>query len=334
MTTLDTDKIGALIAPLLRKNQTIALPGLGSFQTGYRPAVTDQVQGEVHPPGADVRFNPNLVANDGVLANAAAAQFGLSHSEAEAAVKAYVDGLVSSLERQEIVVLPEVGRLYRDFEKQLQFLPGQTNFSEEAFGLPTLSYSPVVRAEASGKVGPQGAKKAAPVTRKPQQKQQFSNYGLIGIIALAFVVVVFAVYALLFNGGNEAGQAAQALPGEERLNVKPGQVEPQAESGAGGDMEGQMPTEETPPPADATEAPQLPPNEKTYVIVVGVFGNPENVNRLVKQIYDAGYAPYTEKEGGLTRVGIERTYTTEDEIDEALREIRAKFTPDAKIYKW
>ena len=51
------------------------------------------------------------------------------------------------IEKKEIVEFPKVGRIYKDYNKSLQFLPYDTNFNVDAFGLPTIEIHPFSRSE-------------------------------------------------------------------------------------------------------------------------------------------------------------------------------------------
>ena len=64
--------IGQCIAELLYEQESVSLPGLGSFTSRYKPAAIDHVQGKLSPPTKEIEFNANLVLDDGLLAEAAA----------------------------------------------------------------------------------------------------------------------------------------------------------------------------------------------------------------------------------------------------------------------
>jgi cell division septation protein DedD len=80
-----------------------------------------------------------------------------------------------------------------------------------------------------------------------------------------------------------------------------------------------------------SESPTPAPGQRFFVISVGVFGNQENVERMIKRIYDAGYEPYVEEMGKLTRLGIQRAYSSEADIQKTLQDVQKKLTKDAKV---
>ncbi|KGE86566.1 MAG: SPOR domain-containing protein [Phaeodactylibacter xiamenensis] len=327
--------IGSYISLLLYKNKAVALPGLGSFEAAYQPAVIDQVQGELHPPGNTISFNPNLVSDDGLLCSMIQDRYGLPATDAAKTLEDYVHEVKEAIGRREIVVFPKVGRLYRDYENNLQFLPDGNNYDVESYGLPTVSFYPVARSHRAQPVKEQPGKTAArPVSAK---KAQATNNGLIAAIGAATIVVGVAIYFLLFGADQTQEQPLHPVP-TSRVNVRPGDEASAnaapSENEAVAESENKAESSSERAESTDTEQPTPVPGQQSYVIIVGVFGNPDNVKQLIDDIYDAGYEPYTEKAGNLTKVGVQRTYRSEAEIEAAIQDVRKRFTKDAKLYRW
>lgn len=329
--------IGSYIGALLYEHDTVALPSLGSFESAYQPAVIDQVEGELHPPGKSIAFNANLITDDGLLTAYIMKKHGLSATESRQMLKNYVREVKDAIERREIVVFPDVGRLYKDYEQNLQFLADPTNFEIQSYGLPTVSFYPIARS-AHQKTAGKAASGIAPAPVSAAAGRL--NTGLIAAIGAAVVVVGVALYFLAFGIGGQGEARLQPVPAS-RVNIRPGedtqsakaQTEPLAEEGAGLSVDTIRATPAPQTDSDSEE-PTAAPGQKYYVIIIGVFGNPKNVQRLIDEIYDAGYEPYTEKAGDLTRVGVQRAYQTEADIEAAIADVRNRFTKDAKLYRW
>lgn len=329
--------IGSYIGALLYEHNTVALPSLGSFESAYQPAMIDQVQGELHPPGKSIAFNANLITDDGLLTAYIMKKHGLSATEAGQMLENYVREVKDAIERREIVVFPDVGRLYKDYEQNLQFLADSTNFEIQSYGLPTVSFYPIARSAHQNTAG-KATSETPPASVSATAGRL--NAGLIAAIGAAVVVVGVALYFLAFGAGGQGEESLQPVPAS-RVNIRPGedtqsakaQTEPFAEEGAG--LSADTLRETPAPQTDSdTEEPTAAPGQKSYVIIIGVFGNPKNVQRLIDEIYDAGYEPYTEKAGDLTRVGVQRAYQTEADIEAAIADVRNRFTKDAKLYRW
>ncbi|MCW5925147.1 MAG: hypothetical protein KIS77_22715 [Saprospiraceae bacterium] len=137
--------IPAHIEKLLFLHDTLTIPGFGSFTATKISATADYVGGTVSPPSKSLTFSENITSDDGILVNDVALTHGISAEEARQIVQNFVQDTQSKLDQREIVTLPAVGRLYKNYVQKIQFLPDTTNFSPESFGLPPLQFSPIAR---------------------------------------------------------------------------------------------------------------------------------------------------------------------------------------------
>jgi hypothetical protein len=73
--------------------------------------------------------------------------------------------------------------------------------------------------------------------------------------------------------------------------------------------------------------------EKTsYVkIAIGVFGNPDNAARVIAKIEKAGFIPFSEKVGSLTKVGVKQEYKSVAEKLKILDKVRSDIEKTAII---
>jgi cell division septation protein DedD len=338
--------IGHYIGELLYLNETVSVPGLGSFIGSYQPANIDPVQGELAPPSKSLMFDQNLVVDDGLLIQQISQDEQIPLEEAEKLVAAHVDQMKEAIDKREIITLTGLGRLYKDYEGEFQFLPDGTNYNTDSYGLPKVRFYPVSRTASTshynkGTGTQQESKPKGPDTGTLGLSL---NKSLSIVIAGAAVVAIIAIYFLLTqkNDNQLSTGDSQTIP-TARVNVKPTvdeeevdnqpvespQEQTYEEENIGPEIEGDPNEEEM----IDTESPTLVPEQDYFVIIIGSFGNVENVERLVTRIYQAGYEPYTEKNGKLTKVGIQKTYTSRSEIQTTLKDIRRNFSKDAKVYK-
>ncbi len=309
--------IRACISELLYEHNSVGLPGVGSITCNYKPASIDHVQGKIMPPGKELVFDPNLVLDDGLLAEAAARRYGTTLHEAAAAVSEFAGNLQAALDRREMFAIPGVGRLYKDFEHKLQLLPDEVNYNPDSYGLPDLQYYPIVRRQTTEAPPPPASPKAGVSSAIAHWFQRSLLW-----IALATVLVISAtLYWFKFYPATkpQQGETIEAPP--EFLNVKPGH---NAEN------------EQTPPPGDEdldddSEGPTVPPGQKTCMIRVGRFGSADNVKRLVSKAQELGMNPYTKAAGNLTEVGITFEYSDEKDIREMLSAVRRSLSKDAVV---
>lgn len=325
--------VGSYIAELLYEHDSMIVPGLGGFVTRYKAAEIDQVQGKIHPPSKDLHFNNNLVVNDGILINYIEKKHDLSYEEAEKAVADYVSQVKAAIDRREIVVFPQVGRLYKDYEQKLQFLPDNTNFNTEVYGLPDVEVTPLARLGTQPKSGAAtpavSQTAAAPVSNQIYEWFQ-RNLALISILSI--VVVALGFYFLFFNDRTKAAEDEKSVP-TSRLNVSPARPSGDSADLAQADTVAATAPQTPAEPSPETEGATLAPDQQFCVIRIGYFGNADNVERLVQDIFEAGFEPYTEPSGKLTLVGVQFPYETQAEIDRTLAEIRDRFEPKAKVIR-
>jgi nucleoid DNA-binding protein len=130
---------------LLFEQDTVVLPGFGGFTTTKTPATVDYAQGSLLPPSRAIAFNENLTINDGLLVQMLCRDYGMTNEQASHDVQDFVDKTASALEQREIITLPGVGRLYKNYAQKVQFLPDNANFNTESYGLPPLQFSPIMR---------------------------------------------------------------------------------------------------------------------------------------------------------------------------------------------
>ncbi len=138
-------KISEDIKELIYEHGSVVIPGLGSFSGDYKSAAIDNIQGQLAPPALEIVFNPNNVLNDGVLLDYIKKKYHVLTHEAQKAIDDFTEGVIQTFKKHEIVVIPDVGRLYRDYSDKVRFLPENTNFNTDAFGLPTVQFYPVSR---------------------------------------------------------------------------------------------------------------------------------------------------------------------------------------------
>ena len=137
--------IPAHIEKLLFLHDALIIPGFGGFTATRTPASADYVGGSVAPPAKTLAFSENLTVDDGILVGDIAQTHGIALDDARKAIVDFVEKMQTLLQQREIVTLPGVGRLYRNYVQKIQFLPDSTNFNASSYGLPPLQFSPIAR---------------------------------------------------------------------------------------------------------------------------------------------------------------------------------------------
>lgn len=321
------------IRDLLYEHDSVIIPQLGSIVSMYQPAAIDHVQGLLHPPSKKLTFTDDLQTNDNLLVDHVKQKNDLSSDEALWEVERFVFETQKRLDNKEIVILPGIGRLYRDYENNLRFLQDTTNFNTAAFGLPSLQFYPVMRLQEAPvlkKTKPQkhvAIKKELP-TRQPLAKK-------IASIFLPALIIV-ATFIWFYTNKEKIGHAPeiQKIPVfENRLNIKPSLDNMSSYGGI---------SESRHRPDDFRENQHTNPQtnskipsgaipQKECIVIIGVFSKKSGVEQRLKDIYNFGYEAYQDKVSDLTRVGVRFGYDQKEEVDEMLEAIREKFDERAWI---
>jgi len=359
---MDID-IAPYIKELLYKHNNLVIPGFGNFVLSYASTTIDHVQGILNPPSKKIDFDTNLLTNDGKLIEHLKEKHQLSTEDATAVINTFVSKIKMQLGKREMVTLPEVGRLYKDFEDNIQFIPDVTNFSKESFGLPTINFYPILRENVSKAKVPANKAKASTTTsktpakkggapntsantastvkktkvakntvKKPIKKGFWDTYFWIPGALLVLLVASFltcVVYPKIKGTDTVV---------DNRINQSPTKIDPDAPEDPKEDMIDMQMEQEAEAEEDIidTESITVNPNQRECIVSIGVFGEKANATKMIQDLYDKGYDAYKDsyiKNGkDLTKVGVQFAYETQEEYQRKVDKIKQDF-PNAVVIK-
>lgn len=357
--------IAAVIEKILFKEEALVIPGLGTIISHYKPAAIDHVQGLIHPPSKSLSFKEDQNIDGLFLTTSIAEHYNLSIAEAEQSLKVFVKEKVEALDRREIVIFPNVGRLYRDYEQNLKFLQDNTNFNPNSFGLPVIQFYPIHRnkEEVLQRVKQQpGAsspvKKASTVAKTAKPKSRKSLRAampmLAGFLVVAAAVGIFFLTQTLWEDPNtvqkvpikdpvrlnkkpspdkagilslENNTEKEAPTVDEKTSKKPSQEKIDEALAEFTDEDGEFQTEIN------TESLTYGPSQKECIVIIGAYGQKAGVKKRVKEIIDLGMDVYQNKKKGLTQVGVQFLYEDQYELRRNLDIIRKKFGQKCWVLK-
>jgi hypothetical protein len=129
-------KIDKHISNLLDEHDCVIVPDFGGFVANYSSAKIHPVQHTFIPPAKNIVFNKNLKNNDGLLANHISVNNDVSYPEALKYIGYFVERANLELKAGSKVKIEEVGILYFDVERNIQFDPdSNSNHLLDSFGL-------------------------------------------------------------------------------------------------------------------------------------------------------------------------------------------------------
>lgn len=352
----NTDTHMALdLAPHIEKliflHDTLIIPGFGGFTASRSAASVDYAGGMVMPPSRNLSFNENLTVDDGILANDVGRTYGISHEQARLAVHEFVDQMQRQLNQREIINLPGVGRLYKNYIQKIQFLPDGTNFNTESYGLPPLQFSPIARSRSVEE--PSLASPAPPVTQQSavssaspvfdEARSGTRRRGAAGArtifgILLLLGAVTLGLWYLRYNRQDDKKADQPAIEQQEKpgATADPAPLDEDTPRTQPAQPES---VQEVPEPLvnkpnkaarEADVVPSADSGQKECILVVATLQDETNVRRLTNMLESRGYEVYHVVKNGH-QVGIRFPYGDITEVRDKILDLKA-LTGESNIW--
>ncbi len=336
---------------LLYDHESLIIPGFGGLLTSYRAATIDHVQGLLYPPSRTVSFDKNLAVNDGVLVNHLREVIGISKKEAEEAIAEFVNFAEERLEKREIIVFPGVGRLYKDYEGQLQFLQASTNFNQDSYGLSSVQFYPILRnKDTAAREAPlPDSLLPGPVsqTRRKSWTSLRSRQSLIPLAAGFALIAVAVSFLFLRSDAPISINRSMIMPvSEKRVNKKPTYEEVTTMSLIDSRKSGQSTSSFTPDKLedvneeDLEETPvidpeiiELGPSRRKGIIIIGSYKYQRSIQKMADRVVAQGFDVYQQRVGndGIVRVGAQFAYEDYADLQRKLKIIKENIEDRAWI---
>ncbi|HET6225739.1 MAG TPA: SPOR domain-containing protein [Bacteroidia bacterium] len=176
-------KVDKHISELLYDYDCVIVPNFGGFVTNYASAKIHPVQHTFTPPSKSIVFNKNLKHNDGLLANHMAVDLNTDYLQALKYIDEFVNDTNLQLKSGKKVTIADVGVLFWDVEKNIQFEPSSKNYLLDSFGLVPFQ-SPAIKRDALVKRIEKQLKDREPATLPKKKK-----VGRIIVAAVALPLV-------------------------------------------------------------------------------------------------------------------------------------------------
>ncbi|RNL88726.1 SPOR domain-containing protein [Sinomicrobium pectinilyticum] len=261
------------ISDLLYRYSCVTVPGFGSFLTQFRSA-------RIHnhtffPPSKAISFNAQLVSNDGLLIKHISGTEGLSYDETAKNVKKIALSWRESLEREEKLLLKNIGLLWLNKEGSIQFQPfTETNYLTDAFGLGSVSSREVTRETLKKEVA--ALEEKTPILFTPERRARKRSYLKYAAILLLSVSV-----------GTIGYQSLKMEQQKEQLQIQMAEQEAQEELQRTIQQATFFDTTPMNLPSITLKATKKP----LYYVVAGAFRVEENAEKKMEELSAKGYTP-------------------------------------------
>lgn len=108
---------------LLLRHDCVIVPGIGAFINIYHPPFFDKDSKSILPPKREIRFNPALKSDDGMLANSFARKLGITYREGSELLSRTIKNLGQFLINDKEITIGRLGIIRREEEGNLRFYP-------------------------------------------------------------------------------------------------------------------------------------------------------------------------------------------------------------------
>lgn len=322
------------IEKLLFLHEALVIPGFGGFTATRTPATADYVGGTVHSPSKTLSFSENLTVDDGILVNDITLTHGVSTEDAQRVVSEFVEKMQSLLSQREIVTLPGVGRLYKNYVQKIQFLPDATNFNAASYGLPPLQFSPIGRSREVG-ADPATAIPSDPIhataattapiqppsmpepTYAPQRSGGGSKAGaVLSILFLLGSLAAGVWYWQHKKAEQKNTETEQNVETPKNADTAPAPKEEKVAAEEKPDAAPEKTVEQSVEDRMATVRNQVK-NGRQCILVVATLSQKENADKLRNLLSEEGFDVYYLAKKGF-QVGIQFYYTKPSEIQDKM----------------
>jgi cell division protein FtsN len=304
------------INKLLFTHDCVIVPGLGGFVASQAAAKYQALQRTFIPPARVIAFNVYLRQNDGLLANFISDEEKISFTDAMKTIERYVERCFMEMEAGRKVTVTDIGQLYYDNEKNVQFSPDETAVHLlDAFGLTPLRAVPV-RTEPKKELLLSPLRASAKKEKRQMEKEKKPNYignRLVnaGLVAGVLLWAMFNVYIIAPRNFNFSALNPFERTDSDRIRPVPADTVKQEESAAKNipapapaiqpsENKAVSPVAEEKAPAQTIaektkdeNIPVVPLKEtvtgRNYYTVVGVFNVQSNAESMLAKLHESGY---------------------------------------------
>lgn len=335
-------KLDSYIRDLLFEHDCVVIPGFGGFVANYAPARIHPTQHTFEPPSKNILFNKNLTNNDGLLANKIVGVEGCSYQQALINIQMGVDELNANLSESKKIAIEEVGVLYYDIEKNLQFtIANGVNYLVDSFGLPSFHSSAIKRENISQRIEKEFIDRG-PIKQEIKKVNYKKVIPYVVLLPILFLMVWIPLktdllHQVNYSNLNPFAEKEQALYKESKSESLPELPKFTAKEFIEADdtlkYKPYYISDNTTTPitiklfeavADSTNTVaksvlpviQESSSTKQYYIIAGCFREAENANKLLEKLKFEGYAAsiVDTTSGGLIRVCFSGHSTMNDAL--------------------
>ena len=293
---------------LLYRFDCVILPGFGAFLAKNKPSQYHETTQVFYPPQRKLSFNAQLKSDDGLLINSISKAHDISYEQANKEVSSFVDDLWYTLEKEEKVILDQLGRFEQTQDGVLRFYPEDRSLRKDTFGLKPLH----ITKNETKEVGDN--RKITPV-EEPHINNIKKDHGLGKIYRYAAI----GLLAVALTGSISYGIYQNAAPdkSEDALSVNDNALKEKLET-ANFKLQTALPTLNIKLNNKETQE-----EKKRYHIIAGAFRQKENALKKTRQLREKGFESKLlgQNKYGLHQVNF-RSFSKKEKAVQELKQIK------------
>lgn len=318
--------ISKYIYDLLLDNDYVAIPGLGGFVCQYQSATMDRQRSLISPPSRTIAFNKALQQNDGLLIQHVVLKDVISYKDAEDKVRAFVTECNQQLHQIGSVQFPQIGRLYMDELRHIQFAPSyETLPLDNSFGLTAVPLMPISRMKLEP-VEVEAHEEVAVVELSRTQRSWpywiAASFAGIFMMSSTWLNIGQTTYKNAFTAGFFTSHEVQTPSQQKVITTDNSSIQ--------SDYLYEMTQlkKVVTPTLEEVEEESVESTPQEFAIVVGAFKGPITAEKYKEALLSKGYKVETLRTSPNTFVKVV-VYVTATQEEEALASIRSNVEKDA-----
>jgi nucleoid DNA-binding protein len=365
--------LAEIIQELLFEHEQVSVPGFGIFSKKYKTANIDYINGKINPPTDHTTLELDKTTNDDLLLKKIQDKYQFSEEKSFDVLQQFILEVNKIVENHELVVFPKIGKLYKNNENEIIFLPDNTNFNTSTFGLPELNFYPVSRIQEikenhiieQEKIKEQGkiiaetesedlVVETVDETGNIVKKVDKNFFRKVLPIVAVLGLVIYGIFHFFFKSDAQKDLIYKNVEDKSKQVIDSTITTATADSSiitapiahVDNLVKNELPPvdkqldnyidgkkSELKPQKSEQTLESNTSGSKIAKIVIGKFSNENNVAKLKSALKNKGFDVETQQTGGLTKVIATFGYDSKSEMNDKLTTIRNNFAKDAFILK-
>lgn len=218
------EDLGKHISELLYDHDCVIVPSFGGFLASNQPARIVAANNAIYPPYRLIAFNVFLKQNDGLLANHLVESKNIQYAEALHLINSFTESCLEALENGKQVNVSEVGTLFYDKEKNIQFEAFRNiTHRKESFGMEAVNFILIQRGEKAETKKPElenGIRPSIHENRESFKLKILQNKGYIGAVFVGAAMVWLSLNLFLTAPKNYESTSLNPFDSQETIITK------------------------------------------------------------------------------------------------------------------